>query len=235
MGANAWRDEREWPLARTDWQPWYLHSGGHANTLAGDGRLSPEPPADEAADRFVYDPDAPVPTNGGCNCCTPELVPWGPYDQRDLEMRPDVLCYTSAPLERDLEVTGPIRIVLWAATDAPDTDWTGKLVDVWPSGRAINLCDGIIRARFRHGPGEERLLAGGELQRYEIDLMVTGNTFLAGHRIRVEISSSNFPRFDRNPNTGGPIGMSRETRPARQVIVHDAEHPSHILLPVIPG
>ncbi len=236
MGANEWRDEREWPLARTDWQRWYLHSGGSANTVAGDGTLSVEPPADEATDRFVYDPDVPVPTNGGCNCCRPDLVPWGPYDQRDLEMRPDVLCYTSAPLEHDLEVTGPVRVVLWAATDAADTDWTGKLVDVWPSGRAINLCDGIIRARFRNGFDEERLLEpGGEAQRYEIDLMATGNTFLAGHRIRVEISSSNFPRFDRNPNTGVPIGSDAIVRRAHQAVLHDSARPSHIVLPVIPG
>lgn len=235
MGENAWRDEHEWPLARTDWQPWYLHSAGRANTLAGDGALSSEAPRAEPADRFTYDPTVPVPTNGGCNCCSPELVPWGPYDQRDLEMRPDVLCYTSAPLERDVEVTGPIRIVLWAATDGSDTDWTGKLVDVWPSGRAINLCDGIIRARFREGTSAERLLTAGAVERYEIDLMVTGNRFLAGHRIRVEISSSNFPRFDRNPNTGAPIGTSRDVRVAGQTVLHDAEHPSHILLPVIPG
>ncbi len=235
MGANAWRDEHEWPLARTDWQPWYLHSHGGANTLAGDGTLSPIPPLVESADRFVYDPDVPVPTNGGGNCCTPELVPWGPYDQRDLEMRPDVLCYTSEPLAADVEVTGPIRVVLWAATDGLDTDWTGKLVDVWPSGRAINLCDGIIRARFRGGDREERLLEPGSLERYEIDLMVTGNLFRAGHRIRVEISSSNFPRFDRNPNTGAPIGTSADVRKAHQTVVHDADHPSHVVLPVIPG
>ncbi len=235
MGSNAWREEREWPLARTDWQRWYLHSAGHANTLAGDGSLSPEPPADEPADRYVYDPAVPVPTHGGGNCCSPDIVPWGPYDQRDLEMRPDVLCYTSEPLAQPVEVTGPITVILWAATDATDTDWTGKLVDVWPSGRAINLCDGILRARFRDGPGAERLLESGELARYEIDLMVTGNTFLPGHRIRIEISSSNFPRFDRNPNTGAPIGTSAEVRPAHQAVVHDAAHPSHVLLPVIPA
>jgi putative CocE/NonD family hydrolase len=233
MGSNEWRSEHEWPLARTDWQPWYLHSGGRANTLAGDGVLSLEPPADEPADRFTFDPAVPVPTNGGGNCCSPDIVPWGAYDQRDLEMRPDVLCYTSAPLSRALDVIGPITVVLWAATDALDTDWTGKLVDVWPSGRAINLCDGIQRARFRHSPREERLLTPGELTRYEIDLMVTGNTFLPGHRIRLEISSSNFPRFDRNPNTGAPIGTARDTRPAHQAVVHDRAHPSHVLLPVI--
>ncbi len=235
MGTNAWREEREWPLARTDWQHWFLHSGGTANTLAGDGGLSVEAPVSEPADHFVYDPAVPVPTNGGGNCCTPELVPWGPYDQRDLEMRPDVLCFTSAPLERDVEVTGPIRLELWATTDGHDTDWTGKLVDVWPSGRAINLCDGIQRARFRDGPGVEHPVTPGEPTRYLIDMMVTSNTFRAGHRIRLEVSSSNFPRFDRNPNTGLPIGTSVETRVANQSVLHDAAHPSALLLPVIPG
>ena len=235
MGSNHWRNEREWPLARTEWQRWHLHSAGRANTLAGDGSLSLDAPAQEPADRFTYDPAIPVLTHGGGNCCTPEIVPWGPYDQRDLEMRPDVLCYTSAPLERDLEVTGPIRLELSAATDAPDTDWTGKLVDVWPSGRAVNLCDGILRARFRETPREERPIRPGEPARYEIDLMVTSNTFLAGHRIRLEVSSSNFPRFDRNPNTGMPIGTSAETRLAHQAVLHDGEHPSFLVLPVIPA
>jgi putative CocE/NonD family hydrolase len=236
MGSNRWRDAAEWPLAGTDWQRWHLHSAGAANTLAGDGALGRAAPAtDETPDRFTYDPAHPVPTNGGGNCCTPELVPWGPYDQRDLEMRTDVLCYTSEPLAADLEVIGPVRLELWASTDGPDTDWTGKLVDVWPSGRAINLCDGILRARFRDGPREERPLTPGEPTRYDIDLMVTGNTFRAGHRIRLEVSSSNFPRFDRNPNTGAPIGTSAETRVARQTVLHDAAHPSALILPVIPG
>jgi putative CocE/NonD family hydrolase len=236
MGSNRWRDAAEWPLAGTDWQRWHLHSAGAANTLAGDGALGRAAPAtDETPDRFTYDPAHPVPTNGGGNCCTPELVPWGPYDQRDLEMRTDVLCYTSEPLTEDLEVIGPVRLELWASTDGPDTDWTGKLVDVWPSGRAINLCDGILRARFRDGPREERPLTPGEPTRYDIDLMVTGNTFRAGHRNRHEVSSSNFPRFDRNPNTGAPIGTTAETRVARQTVLHDAAHPSALILPVIPG
>src|SRR5262249_51100563 len=165
MGSNEWRDEHEWPLARTDWQRWHLHSDGKANTLRGDGTLGPNGPAAESPpDRFVYDPAYPVPTNGGGNCCTPELVPWGAYDQRDVEMRQDVLCYTSAPLEADLDVIGPIAVVLWAATDGLDTDWTGKLVDVAPNGRAINLCDGIIRARARKGPGTAELLAPGAVE-----------------------------------------------------------------------
>jgi uncharacterized protein len=235
MGTNVWRDEHEWPLARTDWQRWYFHSGGRANTLLGDGALSPDEPADEPADTFVYHPEHPVPTVGGNTCCSPHIVPWGPYDQRDVEMRGDVLCYTSEPLGRDLEVTGPITVVLYAATDAPDTDWTAKLVDVRPSGYAVNLCDGIVRARYRESVTEPTLLTPGEVYRYEIDVMVTGNVFRTGHRIRVEISSSNFPRFDRNQNTGHPIGRDREIRVARQTVWHSRAHPSHIVLPVIPA
>jgi hypothetical protein len=233
MGSNEWRDEAEWPIARTDWQPWYLHSGGGANTLRGDGTLSPMPPEDEPADTFDYDPRYPVPTNGGGNCCSPDLVPWGPYDQRDVEMRSDVLCYTSAPLDRDLTLIGPITVILWAATDGQDTDWTGKLVDVAPNGRAVNLCDGIIRARSRYGPTTAKPLEPGRVERYEIDLMATGNTFLAGHRIRLEISSSNFPRFDRNPNTGEAIGTATVLRVAHQTVLHAPATPSHVLLPVV--
>jgi putative CocE/NonD family hydrolase len=235
MGANVWRDERDWPLARTDWQAWHLHSRGGAATLLGDGTLSRTAPAvDEPADTFTYHPDHPVPTTGGPNCCWPTLVPWGPYDQRDVEMRADVLCYTSEALVGDLEVTGPVRVVLWAATDGHDTDWTAKLVDVWPSGRAINLCDGIIRARFRDGFDRERLVEPGRVERYEIELMVTSNVFLAGHRIRVEISSSNFPRFDRNTNTGNEPGAdgAGDAVPADQQVFHDAARPSALVLPV---
>jgi putative CocE/NonD family hydrolase len=235
MGANTWRDEHEWPLARTDWQTWYFHSGGRANTLAGDGTLSRAEPGDEAADRFVYDPAHPVQTVGGNNCCSPHIVPWGPYDQRDVEMRADVLCYTSAPLDRDLEVTGPIRVVLYAATDCPDTDWTGKLVDVRPSGYAMNLCDGIVRARYRESRTGPTPVEPGTVYRYEIDLMVTGNVFRAGHRLRVEISSSNFPRYARNLNTDKEIGASDEMRLAHQTVLHAQAYPSHVVLPVIPA
>ncbi len=234
MGANQWRDEFEWPLARTTWQKWYLRSRGDANTLRGDGALSPQAPADEPADHFVYDPNNPVQTMGGNNCCSPHIVPWGPYDQRPVEMRGDVLCYTSAPLEADLEVTGPIRLVLYAATDGPDTDWTAKLVDVSPTGYAKNLCDGIIRARYRESLTNPALLAADQIYEYTIEVGVTGNVFRSGHRIRVEISSSNFPRFDRNPNTGHELGMDAEMRVARQTVVHTPAYPSHIVLPVIP-
>jgi putative CocE/NonD family hydrolase len=245
MGANQWREAASWPLPGTSFEPWYLHSGGQANTLLGDGRLSPTGPSDETADTFIYDPAVPVQTNGGCNCCQPDIIPWGPYDQRDVEMRSDVLVYTSDPLARDLTVVGPVRVVLWAATDAVDTDWTAKLVDVRPSGFATNLCDGIVRARWRRAQMQDAtdadrrgpaLLEPGVAERYEIDLMVTGNTFRAGHRVRLEISSSNFPRFDRNPNTGAALRAGDATiRVAHQTVLHDAAHPSHVLLPVVAG
>jgi putative CocE/NonD family hydrolase len=234
MGIDQWRDEHEWPLARTEWQTWHLHSSGNANTLRGDGRLSTGAPDSEATDHFVYDPIHPVQTVGGNNCCSPHIVPWGPYDQRSVEMRGDVLCYTSDPLTADLEVTGPITVVLYAATDGPDTDWTAKLVDVAPSGYAKNLCDGIIRARYRESLSNPSLLDAGKVYEYEIEVGVTGNVFRQGHCIRLEISSSNFPRFDRNPNTGHDFGVDTEMRSARQTIHHSREYPSHILLPVIP-
>lgn len=235
MGINQWRDECEWPLARTQWQKWHLHSGGSANTLLGNGTLSTASPEDESPDHYTYHPHYPVPTMGGNNCCSPHIVPWGPYDQRPIEMRNDVLCYTSDPLETDLEVTGPIKAVIYAATDCTDTDWTAKLVDVSPSGYAMNLCDGILRARFRESLTTPTLLKPGDVYAYEIDLGVTGNVFKKGHRIRLEISSSNFPRFDRNLNTGGSLGRETEMRQAHQTVYHSKSYPSHITLPVIPS
>ena len=234
MGANIWRDEHEWPLARTDWQKWHLHSDGNANSVIGNGKLSTTPPSDESDDHFVYDPHYPVQTHGGNTCCSPHIVPWGPYDQRSVEMRSDVLCYTSDPLENDMEVTGPIKVVLYATTDGPDTDWTAKLVDVSPTGYAKNLCDGIIRARYRDSFSEPSLLELNKTYEYEIDLSATGNVFMKRHCIRVEISSSNFPRFDRNPNTGNTFGLDTKLRQAHQTVHHSRQHPSHIVLPVIP-
>ncbi|MBI2502373.1 MAG: CocE/NonD family hydrolase [Candidatus Latescibacteria bacterium] len=234
MGENLWRDEWEWPLARTQWQKWHLHSGGQANSLLGDGVLAPESSGEEPLDAFIYDPRYPVQTLGGNNCCSPHIVPWGPYDQRPVEMRGDVLCYTSAPLEGDLEVTGPVKLVLYAATDGLDTDWTGKLVDLRPDGYAMSLCDGIARARYREGGKTPKLLKEGQVCEYEIDLWVTANVFKKGHCLRLEVSSSNFPRFDRNPNTGHEFGMDSELRAARQTVHHSRAYPSHLLLPVIP-
>ena len=234
MGANQWRDEQEWPLARTRYTPYYLHSGGQANSLLGDGTLSPRAPADEPADQFVYNPEFPVPTHGGNNCCNPEIVPWGAYDQRPVEHRSDVLVYTSEPLDEDLEVTGPVVAKIFASTDGPDTDFTAKLVDVAPDGYAKNLCDGIIRGRYRESTERQVLLEPGTVYEFTIDLWPTGNVFLKGHRIRVDISSSNFPRFDRNPNTGHTFAEDAEIRVADQQVLHDGAHASHIILPVIP-
>jgi putative CocE/NonD family hydrolase len=234
MGANEWRDEHEWPLARTHWQTWYLHSSGNANSARGDGTLSLSAPGEEPADAFVYDPRFPVQSLGGTTCCNPEIVLWGPHDQRPVEARSDVLCYTTTPLREDLEITGPITLVLHSATDGRDTDWTAKLVDVSPSGYAMNLCDGIIRARYREGLTEPSLLAPGHIYRYEIDVGVTGNVFRTGHCIRIEISSSNFPCYDRNLNTGNDLATDTEMRTAVQTVLHSHTHPSHVRLPVIP-
>ena len=225
MGANVWRDEQEWPLARAVETPWYLHA---------NGELSLEPPRDEAPDRYAYDPADPAPTRGGALLMTPEY-PAGPYDQREVEVRPDVLVYTSAPLERDLEVTGPITVRLWAVSSAPDTDFVARLTDVFPDGRSFNLTDGIVRARYRgfSEGASPALIEPGRTHEYVIDLWATSNVFQQGHRIRLQITSSCFPRWDRNPNTGHPFGADAELRVARQQILHDAEHPSHVVLPVV--
>ncbi len=233
MGENVWRDEQDWPLARALPTPFYLHSGGHANTLAGDGSLSTELPGDESADRFVYNPLNPVPTLGGA-LLMPAVFRSGARDQQPIERRDDMLVYTSAPLERDLEVTGPVTVKLWAASSAPDTDFVARLVDVHPDGFAHNLTDGIIRARYRHGVHSPELLEPGKAYEYTIDLWATSNLFKAGHRIRLDITSSNFPRWDRNPNTGHQIGADAEMQSATQTILHNREHPSHVLLPVVP-
>ncbi len=231
MGENHWRGENEWPLKRTRFTAYNLHSSGRANTAAGDGSLDTAEPTEETSDRFTYDPNDPVPSVGGNNLVGATA---GPCDQTKVETRQDVLVYSTAPLERDTEVTGPVKLVLWAASSARDTDFTGKLVDVNPEGKAYNLCEGILRARYRNGPQRLALLEPGRVERFDIDLWVTSNLFKRGHRIRLEVSSSNFPRFDRNPNTGHDFGSDSELLPAKQTIYHDHAHPSHLLLPVIP-
>ena len=236
MGANRWRDEQEWPLARTQYTDYYLHSNGRANTAAGDGSLSTDAPDDdETADVFLYNPQDPVPTRGGPLCCGPSFVPGGAYDQQGLESRSDVLCYTTPPLAGDVEVTGPVTLTLYASTSAADTDFTAKLVDVEPCGAARNLTDGIIRARYRDGTDQSRPVTPGAVHEYSIDLVATSNVFRAGHRIRLEVSSSNFPRFDRNFNTGDDPWAARESVPAVQTIHHNRQHPSRLRLPVIPN
>ena len=243
MGTNEWRTENEWPLARTQFTPYYLHGNGNANSVFGDGMLSPQKPGSEQPDRYDYDPEHPVPSIGG-NLSTASW-PWteagdnpivaGPVDQRVIERRDDVLVYTSDALEESLEVTGPLEVVLYASSSAPDTDFTVRLVDVYPNGQAIVMAEGILRARFRNGYESEELLEPGRVEQYRIQLYPTSNVFLKGHRIRVDISSSNFPRFSRNLNTGEDVGTGTRMQVAHQTVLHTGEHPSHIILPVIPG
>ncbi len=234
MGANRWRGEEQWPLARAVTTPFYLAGRGKANTLSGDGRLETRAPRRGAPDRFVYDPADPVPTAGGAVCCNPLRIPWGPKDQLEVERRRDVLVYTTAPLKQPVEVTGTVRAVLYVSTSAPDTDFTAKLVDVFPDGSAINLCDGILRLRYRESLARPLLAQPGQVYAITIPVGVTSNEFAKGHRIRLEISSSNFPHFDRNPNTGRPVADEKDLRQAHQIVYHDRLRPSHLLLPVIP-
>ena len=230
MGENRWRAENEWPLARTHYTRYYLHADGPANTRHGAGALSTAPPGDEPADSYVYDPDHPAPTMRGSTL----IIPHGVEDQRSVEERQDVLVYTSDPLQRDLEITGPISVRLFASSTAVDTDFTAKLVDVRPGGYAHNLQDGIIRARFRSSVSEPAPIEPGRIYEYEIDLWSVSHLVKAGHQIRLEVSSSNFPRFDRNPNTGAPVGQDSRMETARQTVHHSGDHPSHVILPIIP-
>jgi putative CocE/NonD family hydrolase len=231
MGANVWRDEHEWPLARTQYQRYYLHSNGRANSLFGDGQLTPDPPGEGHFDTFVYNPEDPVPTLGGQTLFVDDS---GPKDRKPVERRDDVLVYSTAPLAADVEITGPVSLVLYAASSASDTDFTATLTDVHPNGQAIHICEGIVRARFRDSYEDPTLIEPGKVYKYEIDLWETSNLFRAGHRIRVEISSSNFPRFDRNLNTGQTPGLDAEMVTAHQTIFHNSQYPSYLLLPVIP-
>lgn len=240
---GAWRDEDDYPLPDTKFTPFYLQPDG------GLSMQSPEEP--EAASLYAYDPSDPVPTiGGGISAADPIMQPGG-FDQRGgprffgcrdrlpLNARRDVLTFQTEPLEKDVEVTGPITVKLYASSSATDTDFTAKLIDVYPpsedfpEGRAINLTDSIIRARYRNGWERPELLEPGKIYEFGFELYPTSNIFRSGHQIRVDISSSNFPRFDVNPNTGGPLGRDRRMQIAEQSIYHDAERPSHIVLPLI--
>ena len=234
MGENVWRWEDSWPLSRAVVTNYYLHSGGKANSLNGDGRLDTDAPNHEQPDVYAYNPMDPVPTRGGGLCCDPAFMMSGAYDQRPIEARPDVLVYSTPALEQDTEVTGPIVVTLYASSSAVDTDFTAKLVDVEPCGCARNLTDGIIRARYRKPRHPASLIEPGQVYKYTIDVWATSNLFKKGHSIRLEISSSNFPRFDRNPNTGGLIGAETTLVPALQTVHHSDGYPSHVTLPVVP-
>jgi putative CocE/NonD family hydrolase len=233
MGADRWRNECEWPLKRTQYINYYLHATAAANSLAGGGALDTIAPHNERNDSFTYDPNNPVPTLGGNVAMQPARV--GPRDQHEIEARQDVLVYTTPALEEDLEVTGNVVLKLFASTDRTDTDFTGKLVDVHPDGYAQILLEGVIRGRYLKSYKEENLLTPNQVYEFYIDLWSTSQVFQKGHRIRLEVSSSNFPKYDRNPNTGHKFGEDAELVVAHQTIYHDAAHPSHLILPVIPA
>lgn len=234
MGVNTWRSSAVWPPDEMRPEPWYLHSGGHANSAAGDGLLSREAPAEESADSYIYDPERPTPTIGGATLMHPSFRS-GALDQRPIEARDDVLVFSSAPLDKPLALAGPISVTMYVATDGSDTDFVARLVDVYPDGRAMTLTDGVTRLRYREGVATPAgLVEPGRIYEITIDLWATAVTFLPGHRVRLDVTSSNFPRWERNPNTGEDAAQATAWRPARQTILHDAEHPSRVTLPVLP-
>lgn len=248
MGENKWHVSRTWPLAGTQYTKWYLESAGHAASVMGDGALSltapganirgkdiAAEPLTAASDEFIYDPSNPVPSVGGHSCCSWTSDSQGQFDQSAIEHRSDILVYSSKPLTKSLEVTGQITVTLYASSSAVDTDFTAKLVDVYPDGTAINLANGILDVRFRNSLSNPSPIQPGTIYKYTIHVWPTSNLFLPGHRIRLEISSSDFPQFAPNPNTGVPFGTSTKWQTANQTILHDIDHLSSVTLPVIPA
>jgi uncharacterized protein len=235
MGANEWRQEDDWPVPRARNTKYFLHSAGSANSSKGNGSLSITPSAAESSDHYVYAPATPVPTVGGPLCCDATHLPAGPRDQRDVESREDVLIYSTPVLDQDLEVTGPVSLELYAKSSAVDTDFTAKLVDVGLDGFAQNLTEGIVRARYRDSQEKPDFIKPEQTYKFTIDLWATSNVFRKGHILRLEVSSSNFPRFDRNLNTGDDAEHTRKYMTATNTIYHDADHPSALVLPVMPG
>lgn len=234
MGINEYHQEDDWPPPKVHQVKYFLHSRGKANSLRGDGSLSTSGPKSEASDFYVYDPSNPVPTIGGPLCCDQKHIEPGPRDQRAVENREDVLVYSTAPLPQDVEVTGPVTLTLFVNSSAVDTDFTGKLVDVAPDGFAKDLTEGILRMRYRDSQQHASLMNPGDTYQISLDLWSTSNVFLRGHSIRLELSSSNFPRFDRNLNTGEEIKFARRFVSATNTIYHDAQRPSALVLPIMP-
>jgi uncharacterized protein len=236
MGENKWRQENEWPLARTQYTPYFIHSKGRANSLSGDGYLNRTKPGQEIPDIYVYNPLDPVPSMGGHSCCNAALTPMGPKDQRPVEIRNDVLVFTSDALAEDLEVTGPVEAVIFASSTADDTDFTVKLVDVHPDGTPINLLEGIQRASYKDSNEKPIPIVPGKIYEYRFHVGSTSNLFKQGHKIRIEISSSNFPAFDLNLNSFriDKAGTYSDVKLATQKVYHDEKHPTRLILPIIP-
>ena len=233
MGVNEYRQEEDWPPPEAQYVKYFLHSGGKANSLRGNGSLSTSAPKAEASDSYVYDPGSPVASVGGPLCCAQELIEPGPRDQRSVENRDDVMVYSIGPLQQDLNITGPVKATLFVKSTAVDTDFTGKLVDVAPDGFAMNVAEGILRMRYRDSRERSSVMNPGQVYQITLDLWATSNVFLRGHTLRLEISSSNFPRFDRNLNTGEESSSGRRFVSATNTILHDDQHPSALVLPII--
>ena len=234
MGINKWQTSDTWPPQGAQPMSFFLSSGGRANTLNGDGALSDAPPATDNPDRFEYNPMNPAPSYGGNVCCTGNAVAGGAFDQRKMEERPDILVYSTEPLKQGIEVSGPIEVTLYVSSDAKDTDFTVKLIDVYPDGRAYNLDETIQRMRYRNGYDKPQVwMEAGKVYKVTLQAMTTSNYFEAGHRIRLEVSSSNFPRFDRNMNTGGKNYDESQGVVARNAVHHSRQYPSEIKITVV--
>lgn len=234
MGSNKWQTADTWPPANAEMTTYYLSSGGRANSLYGDGKLTTKPLGkDEKPDAFVYDPMYPVPSYGGNVCCTGNAVQGGSFDQHQMETRQDILVYTTEPFVDGVELTGSIEPTLYVSSDAKDTDFTVKLIDVYPDGKAYNLDETILRARYRDGFEKEVWMENGKAYKLTLSPMATSNFFAPGHRIRIEVSSSNFPRFDRNLNTGGNNYDESKGVSAHNQVFHSAQYPSQIRLPIV--
>jgi putative CocE/NonD family hydrolase len=234
MGMNKWQTSDTWPPQGARPMTFYLSSAGKANTLTGDGAMTASPPAGDAPDNFIYDPMSPVPSYGGNVCCTGNAVTGGAWDQRKMEERPDILVYTTEPLKEGVEVSGPIDATLYVSSDAKDTDFTVKLIDVEPDGKAYNLDETIQRVRYREGYDKPPVwMQAGKVYKVTLSPMTTSNYFGAGHRIRIEVSSSNFPRFDRNMNTGGKNYDETTGVVAHNSVHHSRQYPSQVTLTVV--
>lgn len=233
MGLNKWQSSSTWPPEGAEMVTYYLESGGHANSLSGDGRLTTKPGSKDNTDSFTYDPADPVPSYGGNVCCTGNAIRGGAFDQREMEARNEILVYTTEPLKTGVEVSGTIEITLYVSSDVKDTDFTVKLLDVYPDGSAYNLDETIQRVRYREGYDKKVLMEEGKIYKLEVSPMSTSNYFAKGHSIRIEVTSSNFPRFTRNLNTGGNNWDETEGVVAHNSVHHSSTYPSQIRLPVV--
>jgi putative CocE/NonD family hydrolase len=235
MGADKWRSANAWPIPGTRWAQYALGSGGQANGVFGDGTLRPGPPQPSPPDHYTYDPANPVPSAGGHSCCSASTGSQGPYDQQSVEQRPDVLVFNGPKFTSSTEVTGPMKVTLYAATDAANTDWTAKVVAVHPDGSAVNLDNGIARASYRDSQEHPSPVPPGQVRRCTIDVWPTSTEFKPGDQLRLEISSSDYPQFDPNPNTGSTAATTARQVAAHQTVLHDPQHPSTLTLPVVPA